>query len=460
MPVSNPSYFPPQRTGDVVVGLNAGTGLTNATQMFLAGAGAAQYVQGLTDIIVIGHDAFDAGTLVAPITDTTLDQSIFIGTNVATSLTTGGAASGTYSSGNTIIGHGAAASIVYAGANTILGANAASSVSSAAGLQSANRLKGNVIVGDSAYAGCETKGGITTTPADTVIIGYEAFGGAAAVQPNYLGGNQLVCIGSQALGSQGAGNNPSTSCTYSNSVYIGYRCAYSGGVTNNNTSDNVYVGSSISPSAGFTNTDNVLLGYSIGLAAQTCQYTVGIGASINALGDSSVVIGRSAVPNSHKRLILIGRQCGSQGSGVGADDLFILETYDGATQRAMFYGDLAKGNLVVGNSTTAAAGRGWGGGTPTNNLKLLNGAAPTSGGPNGGQFYAVGGILFYIDQNSVTTTLSLNANGQLANNQSGSNYTNNAGAQAGTLTNSPTAGNPTAWIPINDNGTIRNIPAW
>lgn len=38
--------------------------------------------------------------------------------------------------------------------------------------------------------------------------------------------------------------------------------------------------------------------------------------------------------------------------------------------------------------------------------------------------------------------------------------TNNAAAQAGTLLNSPTAGNPTKWIPINDNGTVRNIPAW
>lgn len=38
--------------------------------------------------------------------------------------------------------------------------------------------------------------------------------------------------------------------------------------------------------------------------------------------------------------------------------------------------------------------------------------------------------------------------------------TNNAAASIGTLTNAPTAGNPTKWIPINDNGTIRNIPAW
>lgn len=36
----------------------------------------------------------------------------------------------------------------------------------------------------------------------------------------------------------------------------------------------------------------------------------------------------------------------------------------------------------------------------------------------------------------------------------------NSGAAAGTLTNAPLAGNPTKWIAINDNGTIRRIPAW
>lgn len=37
---------------------------------------------------------------------------------------------------------------------------------------------------------------------------------------------------------------------------------------------------------------------------------------------------------------------------------------------------------------------------------------------------------------------------------------NGAAAQTATLTNGPTAGNPTKWIPINDNGTTRYIPAW
>jgi len=38
--------------------------------------------------------------------------------------------------------------------------------------------------------------------------------------------------------------------------------------------------------------------------------------------------------------------------------------------------------------------------------------------------------------------------------------TSGAGAATGTLTNAPSAGNPTCWLPINDNGTTRYIPAW
>lgn len=43
---------------------------------------------------------------------------------------------------------------------------------------------------------------------------------------------------------------------------------------------------------------------------------------------------------------------------------------------------------------------------------------------------------------------------------SSATLTDGAGANTGTLTNAPTAGNPTKWVPIDDNGTIRYIPAW
>lgn len=67
--------------------------------------------------------------------------------------------------------------------------------------------------------------------------------------------------------------------------------------------------------------------------------------------------------------------------------------------------------------------------------------------------------------------LSLNTNtdpgaGQLYTNsatfmiRTKTSYTNGAGAGAGTITNAPAAGNPTKWIPVDDNGTTRYVPAW
>lgn len=37
---------------------------------------------------------------------------------------------------------------------------------------------------------------------------------------------------------------------------------------------------------------------------------------------------------------------------------------------------------------------------------------------------------------------------------------NGAGVATATLTNAPVAGNPTKWIPVDDNGTTRYIPSW
>ena len=37
---------------------------------------------------------------------------------------------------------------------------------------------------------------------------------------------------------------------------------------------------------------------------------------------------------------------------------------------------------------------------------------------------------------------------------------NGAAAAVGTLNNAPAAGNPTKWVTINDNGTLRQVPAW
>lgn len=85
---------------------------------------------------------------------------------------------------------------------------------------------------------------------------------------------------------------------------------------------------------------------------------------------------------------------------------------------------------------------------------------------------------FYDDQLSLTFTgptvgwnynaytiygIALNS---LATNESNillhalASLANDAGGSAATLTNAPAAGNPTKWIPIDDAGTTRYIPAW
>lgn len=51
-------------------------------------------------------------------------------------------------------------------------------------------------------------------------------------------------------------------------------------------------------------------------------------------------------------------------------------------------------------------------------------------------------------------------NGDTVLMRTSSTLPNGAGAQTGTLTNGPVNGNPSKWIPINDNGTTRYIPAW
>lgn len=67
------------------------------------------------------------------------------------------------------------------------------------------------------------------------------------------------------------------------------------------------------------------------------------------------------------------------------------------------------------------------------------------------------GTTTITDRLTVNGAIRINSPILIATNTS---FTNGAGAAAGTLANAPTAGNPTKWIPINDNGTTRYIPAW
>lgn len=92
--------------------------------------------------------------------------------------------------------------------------------------------------------------------------------------------------------------------------------------------------------------------------------------------------------------------------------------------------------------------------TPDHSIDELRGVSITT--PASGQLLVYNGSL-WVNTGTVTADLTNNT-GRLID--SSVNLTNGAGANVGTLTNSPVTGDPTKWIPIDDNGTTRYIPAW
>ncbi len=98
----------------------------------------------------------------------------------------------------------------------------------------------------------------------------------------------------------------------------------------------------------------------------------------------------------------------------------------------------------ITNSGTVSGG--------TFSAPTLSGTITNSGTISGGN---ASGIT--VTGGSVDSTLTDDQNTLLA---SSTTLNDNSGAGAGTLTNAPTAGDPTKWVEIDDNGTSRYIPTW
>lgn len=69
-----------------------------------------------------------------------------------------------------------------------------------------------------------------------------------------------------------------------------------------------------------------------------------------------------------------------------------------------------------------------------------------------------GGISVGVDAAPGLGLIYINSASFLMRNKT--TWNNGAAAAVGTITNAPTAGNPTKWIPVDDNGTTRYMPAW
>ena len=81
----------------------------------------------------------------------------------------------------------------------------------------------------------------------------------------------------------------------------------------------------------------------------------------------------------------------------------------------------------------------------TASTNTTDGALVVTGGVGIGGRLNVGGAL---EVNSATLI------------KSNTTLTDGAGVALGTLVNAPTAGPPTKWVLLNDNGTIRKFPTW
>jgi len=406
---------------DVIIGANACPIFTGTNSVYI-GYGVGPNSNGITGNVVIGYEA-----------DALISNSVAIGTGAVTS-----------------------------GADTVLiGAN-----SSAA--------ENSVVIGESASAtnvnNCILIGqGSTATIAQSVIIG-QGINSAATDNPNILigqgfspetSGNLIVLGSASALAS---GCDDLTAMGMSLYVINSSQCVVLGNTAQANTaSDAVVIGYAAQGANGAFQA--VAVGWT---AIANAAYSTVIGASSvgDDAGGSSTVIGSYATATGANTVIVgssVAEAAGSSGSQVIIGCNFTaVDTTVGAVSIAgngvQTFFSYPNGNTLLGNPSSTPSNAPF----PTDALNILmlsDGTVGSADPVGGGYFYSSDGQLHWVDEAGNNTTLSVSAGGQLAASV-GTAYTNGAGADAGTIGNAPAAGNPTKWIPINDNGTIRHIPAW
>lgn len=369
MPVSSPSYFPPNRSNGSIIGITAGGGtVAQGARDFLAGSSAGRNST-VADLIVIGDGAMAGG-----LTNANLKESIAIGTNALAVWTTPTGSVGTNGS-MIVMGQYACAALIRGDTSIVLGQRAFSQYAGDTGAPGINQV---ISIGNGIGAGITTA---TSQVTSCVFIGSGILPTANANVAN------SVVIGSSAA---------STTNFLLRAVLIGTAAGQA--VTG---SDNICIG--FTAGSGLTSgANNILIGATTTQSATTNSALV-IGHSAGSTGLNNIVIGHSAVtPGASAGCIIIGATAGSPGTA--GDHQFIIETNAGA-HRAVLYGDLNAGNLIVGKSTNAVD-RAFGVG-PTNILKLINGTigdATTRVG--GGYFYVTAGALHYVGSGGTDTALA------------------------------------------------------
>lgn len=418
-----------------MVGTTAGSGATGL-RTFLAGAGAGKNAT-QSDLIIIGDSSGGGGLSDAGVRGSVIVGSTSLPVSVDATTDTLGAAGAL-----TIIGWNNFPALIAGArfaATIAIGSNIATLLAADAG---SGNFARNLFIGNNIWFNNNAGAGFGSS--DNLLIGHQAGSRVGVGSSQWL---QNVVIGSQAA----TGNSV---LTISGNVIIGHQAcnAMTGSPTNN-----VVIGFKAGQALAAT-TLNVLIGAQSNMQSPPNGYNVLIGAQSTLLtGDRNTGVGA----------VITWMGTGSQNIGIGSRSVTgstipanpsnrIVIEVEGNT---FVYGNLAGGNFVVGGQPSTAAQRT----IPdvpngaTNTFGLVDGTPSGTAPSTGGYFYSVAGVLHWVASSGANSVLSPGA-GQLA--AATTAYTNNAAAAAGTLTNAPVAGNPTKWIPINDNGTIRNVPAW
>jgi hypothetical protein len=232
--------------------------------------------------------------------------------------------------------------------------------------------------------------------------GQQNFGFGKQALANLISGTGNVAIGSAALQLCGTGVN--------NNTAIG-----GSALLNSSGTDNTAIGGN-ALGAVTSGARNTAIGLSAGKAITTHDSNISIGSNNMPLADAgfNLVIGCNAAANLTS---------GDSNTMIGGD----FVGFGVSTGRA--------NTLIgwVGNITTLAAGL-------SNNIQLADGDGNVRLIQTSGGTFTNTGAAFIL-----RTQVAL---------------TNNAAAQAGTLTNAPSAGNPSKWVAYDDNGTTRYIPMW
>lgn len=411
MPVSSPSYFPPNRANGSVVGITAGTN-TTGSRNFLAMSQAGNKST-VSDLIIIGANAGENS-----ITDANAQYSVLIGTNAGSQF-------------NTFSGSNIGPAIVIGGNSFTEGLTGSSliaigcsifpaSTNSSSG--SGGNFTGNsVIVGHG--IGLNNPAGNYTTNQD-VLIGNGIIGN---LSDNIYGGSlRNVIIG---FGAVGTVITPSPT-GFNFNVVIGYAAAQPLKGANN-----VIIGASACGLYSGPNGNGfgvVAIGQGVDVTNNAVRNVVIIGCQAATGSERQVIIGTDAqcggsVANDTTLLgdgslrtfnwgALTGAGCIFLGSNAGYleplanANRFIVETYaGGATLNGLLYGVLGAGNLLIGNSVPtgqAGANRDFGGTTSTNVLKILNGTVGNANPIGGGYFYVNAGALHWVGTSGTDTTLA------------------------------------------------------